>query len=173
MRNKAKFWIILVLVSASSQAASQEYVYTDVAVKAAYILNLTGFVELKAHDKNIEICIIGDDLLGLSLAQLQKENDSFKSLQISKKGHNASLRHCSMVFISEASADFVSSIIYRLRSLEVLTVSDAKNFAKKGGMIELATESSRVVMYINKAAIDKAPISISAKLFQIAKKVFE
>jgi hypothetical protein len=50
----------------------------------------------------------------------------------------------------------------------VLTISDAKNFAANGGMIELFTENHRLRFRINARSAHRAGLRISSDLLKLA-----
>jgi YfiR/HmsC-like len=50
----------------------------------------------------------------------------------------------------------------------ILTVSDAKDFARSGGMIELFTDANHLRFNINVASAQKAGLRISSNLLQLA-----
>lgn len=154
---------------------SKEYVYTDAAVKAAYVLNISHFVEFPGTHKKtraIELCIIGDDLIGVSIANQQLANSELnRNLTISKREPQASLRSCNIVYISANQSDKLGSILYKTDPLPILTISDIDAFVKGGGMIELAVVENKVQMYINQGVAKRHGVSLSAKLLNFAKRV--
>ena len=50
----------------------------------------------------------------------------------------------------------------------ILTVSDADNFARMGGMIRFLREDERIGLRINTTAVKKAQLVISSKLLRLS-----
>jgi hypothetical protein len=55
---------------------------------------------------------------------------------------------------------------------DALTVSNAKNFARSGGMIELFTENNRLRFIINLENAKRAGLRINPSLLQLAASVY-
>jgi YfiR/HmsC-like len=152
---------------------AKEYAYTDAAVKAAYILNITHFVDFPER-KHVELCIIGDDLIGVSIASQQVNNsEAFERVSISKREPNATLDSCNMVYISAQQSDKLGIILYKTDQFSILTISDIPAFSRKGGMIELAIVKNKVQMYIDQALAARHGLGLSAKLLNFSKQVHQ
>ena len=164
------FWGVIVDVYG---AKASDYVYSDATVKAAYILNITAFVSYPNKAANINICVIGDDLIGMTLANLQSDQkDRFSTLAISKREVNSNMDGCRVLYISSQKTDSLKHILYKVSELPILTISDIEQFSQKGGMIELVTKNDRVVLHVNLKAIEKQKLSLSAKILEIAQEVY-
>ena len=170
--NKLKTAILIIIIGCPVKTSSQ-YVYSEVAVKAAYIMNIMKFVEFGKGQETLELCIVGDDLLGLSAAKIQNESDAFNNIKITKKAINSSYKSCNVIYISKAQIDDVKTILYKADSVEALTISDIENFSENRGMIELVTQDNKVNFTINKSNIERVNIKISAKIYQMAKQIYQ
>ncbi len=76
---------------------------------------------------------------------------------------------CRMAFLSDAARSFHST--KALADAGVLTISDASNFARRGGAIELAIKDDRFQFEINDEALKDAGVRISSKLLRVGMKV--
>ena len=52
-------------------------------------------------------------------------------------------------------------------------MSDIKNFARDGGMIQFVNQGKHIRFYMNRRAAIKANVRISANLLYIARKLFQ
>jgi hypothetical protein len=140
-------------------------------VKAAFIYNFTQFVQWPAHafagsQSPLIIGVLGDNPFGTYLEQLVKdEKVGGRSIEIRKFKDADDVARCNILFINTPDA---ASIARSLRSKGILTVSDADNFARDGGMIRLVTANNKIRLQINTAAARAANIEISAKLLRLA-----
>jgi len=84
------------------------------------------------------------------------------------------LQECDLLFISADEADNISDILPVLnRRQGILTVSDARNFARKGGMIGFVQQEGRIRFQINKRMARQANLAISSELLKLALMVLE
>jgi YfiR/HmsC-like len=166
-----RLFLSYIIILMPLSAVAKDYVYTDAAVKAAYVLNISHFVNF-SKNKFIDLCIIGDDLIGVTIANQQISNpERYERVKISKRESYATLDSCNIVYISAQQSHKLSIILYKTDQLPILTISDISSFAKKGGMIELATVQNKVQMYINHDAVAEHRIPLSSKLLSFAKQV--
>jgi transcription-repair coupling factor (superfamily II helicase) len=76
-----------------------------------------------------------------------------------------------MLFISRSETDRLEQILASFVGKPVLTVSDVEGFARRGGMIDLATVSGKIQLRINLEAAKAARLTMSSKLLRPAKVV--
>lgn len=145
-------------------------------VKAAYILNVTKFVDWKtvngAPDDPIKIGIVGSDPIGEVLSRLPYYKIAEHPLVVEKIDfEKISAANCHLLFIGKSEKDGFSEILKRLQGVSVLTVSDIPEFASKGGMVGFAIDDGRVKIEINVEKAKKAGLKIGAKLLEVARIV--
>lgn len=162
---------LLLLLPIASKA--KEKTYTDAAIKAAYVLNIRHYITWPEKNNPLELCIVGDDLVGLSLVSELNKEEASTNINISKHDAAGSLGECNIVYISASQVSKLSTILYKIESLPVLTISDIGSFAKKGGMIEFAIVEHKVKLLINIKAARSHNINISSKLLNFAAQVQE
>lgn len=152
-------------------ARADEYVYSDVNVKVAYIVNILGFIDFPEDIPKKTICVVGDDLVGLGLAKYTEGTGTDSSFSVVKKEPNSSLDNCHILFVSESRAYELKTILYKIKLLPALSISDIYGFSRKGGMIELTNIDNRVRLIVNRRAAEGANLRLSAKLLQVAYEV--
>ena len=154
-----------------TQANAEQVSYTDANIKAVYILKIIDFVKWGDGRSIDEICVGGDDLVGSSLAQVQRASKDYQDLKIQRKTGDTNLSGCDVVFISDSAESSLGKILYSLKGLPVLTVGDVRNFAERGGMVGFVASNKKIKLEVNTKAADEADVKVSSKLLGIAHKV--
>jgi hypothetical protein len=169
----AIFALILMLFGFSqtvrAQGPSAEY-----KLKAVYLFNFLQYVDFPAsafasEKSPIVIGILGDDPFGRALDDMVAgESVKGHPVQVRRYARVKEVQDCQMLYISASESKRLNSILAALDNRSILTVSDADDFASRGGMIKLATENNKIRFRINVEAARAAKITISAKLLQLA-----
>lgn len=147
-------------------------------VKAAFLLNFLKFVEWPQDGTQavkpgapLIVGVYGDNPFGSAL-------DSTFSGKI-VEGHPVQLRFCNtedeastchLVFVSTGRK--LTPLLENLQNKNVLTVGESGDFLRVGGLIRFVIDDERVRFEISLAAADRARLRISAKLLQLARKVY-
>ncbi len=148
--------------------AAREY-----KVKAVFLFNFTQFVEWPASAFNsptspFVIGILGDDPFGNFIDEtVSGEKIGGHQLIVQRYHELKDVKNCHILFINSNDPDRIKEFI-ATGPRTILTVSDADNFMKMGGMIRLFTESSKIRLQINPEAAKTADLSISSKLLRVA-----
>lgn len=162
------FTVLTFLQSLLITQPSKEY-----QVKAVFLFNFTQFVEWPTDSfqdptSPLVICIIGEDPFG---SYLEKIIDGEKVAQ-----HPLTIKHVSSIEeIKDSHILFINTtgnqmkeILSSVKGQHILTVSDANNFAKNGGVIRMYTEERKIKIRINLTAAKANQLTISSKLLRIA-----
>lgn len=150
---------------------------SEFAVKAAYLFNFGKFVRFAPSDavnsrQSFDICIVGDDPLGHALDELtQNEQLDNRPVRVVRLKNAAEARGCAIAFISASEGAHVAADVEELRGQPVLTVSDAANFVRRGGMIQFLTVENHVRFAVNLDAVRGAQLSLSSELLKVATSV--
>jgi hypothetical protein len=143
----------------------------DVPVKVAFVINFAKFTEwpVMAAGIPIVLCVAGDDGMATAMVQaVQGQHLSGHSFAAVRSQDTREWRVCHVLFISDSEIRHVASGLSEIRALPVLTVSDAKGFAERGGMIELYVEAGRMRFRINQAAAERSGLRLSSRLLGLA-----
>ncbi len=150
-------------------APSKEY-----GLKAAFLFNFAGFVEWPARafaapDAPLEVAVLGDDPFhGVLEETVRGEKVAGHAFTVRHYHAVAEIQNCHILFISAAEADNIDAVLATLKGRAILTVSDAKDFAARGGMIQFVTENNRIRLRINLEAAKAAQLVLSSKLLRPA-----
>jgi len=119
----------------------------------------------------LTVCLFGDDAFEGYLSPLEGRTAQKLVISISRVYKVSETESCNLLFIHHSQEDSLSEIFSFLKNKPVLTVSDIKKFASKGGMVELATENQHINLYINRMSVSRAGLVIQDRLMKLAKPV--
>jgi len=158
-----------------SAACSEARKPTEYEVKAAYIYNFAKFIEwptrFRDRDDAIHVCVIGDDPISHSLADIDGKSVLGRKIGIRRNVVLQNLGGCEIVFISRSAREQLSRILETINGFSVLTIGDTKGFAEQGVLINFYMENKRVLFEINPKAADRAGLKISSNLLRLARIV--
>jgi hypothetical protein len=152
---------------AADSAASREN-----QLKAGYLLNFAKLVEwpATAPADALTICVQGASELFVALeAGLSGKRIGARTLTAYRLADGESRDRCSMLYLDSALPAQARAVPEHMLAL---TVSDAKNFARGGGIIELFTENNRLRFIINLENAKRAGLRINPSLLQLAASVY-
>jgi hypothetical protein len=142
----------------------------EAKVKAAYLFHLAKFVEWPNLPANeMRICILGSDSVGEMMGQLANRQLRDRPLKIEVGAPNDPAQ-CQVLYIGHSERR-IADMLKRVRGQGVLTVSDADDFARQGGIVGFYSDSGKIKLEINPASARGANLKISAKLLELARTV--
>jgi hypothetical protein len=163
-------WLLLSMPgSALAQGKPTEY-----DVKAAYLLNFGRFMRLAgtpqvARRATFDICILGHDPIGHVMDDLTaSQSIGERAVHVVRVGDAYAARGCDIVFISADEGDGVIADLAALGKADALTVSDAPEFLKRGGMIQFVVKDKHVRFLVNLDAVNRTHLALSSELLRVA-----
>jgi hypothetical protein len=165
-----RLWPLVLALSASITAAAP----TEYQVKAVFLFNFTQFVDwpqsaFPEPNSPVVIGVLGDDPFGSTLDEtVTGETVNGRPLVVRRYRSAEETDGCHVLFINLPVNAQLPAILERLRARNVLTVSDARDFARAGGVIELVSVDNRIRLQINLDAARAANLMISSKLLRPA-----
>lgn len=152
------------LAGALPAACQQEVL----AVRTAYIYNLTKYISWPAEKHQITVCHLGDRSAGLSVAGVLNEKDSDnRTIRVVLYTGNSDPGDCDVLYVSGASHD-IRATLSRVHGRKVLTIGDTDDFVTQGGMIGLVRTGDRIQLDINLEAARAAGFQISSRVLALA-----
>jgi hypothetical protein len=165
--------VLAVLGLGAAGPARAAEITPEYQVKAVFLFNFAQFVEWPANafaDSRAPfvIGVLGDDPFGDYLDKLvQSEKVGERPMQVRRFRKAADLTACHILFVSHDVTGF-DRIAADLRARPVLTVGDADNFSRLGGMVRFVTVNGKIRLRINVVAAQEAGLIISSKLLRSA-----
>lgn len=163
---------LLTLAPLPARAESREY-----QIKAAFLVNFMQFITWPTNaftndSTPFRIGVLGDDPFGPALDQIvQGEMVDHHQIVVRRLKRLEECKECQMVFISRSEEKNLPTILAKLDSGPILTVSEARGFARRGGIINFYLEGNKVRFEINPAVAQRDNLKISAQLLTLGKIV--
>jgi YfiR/HmsC-like len=167
-------WLVSALLWVSGvqgQTKPREY-----QVKAAYLYNFGKFVQwpprtAEAKNDPFRICVLGQNPFGVTLDVLPGQTINGQSVSTRQIPRAQDAEKCDVLFVSTSEQGHVRVILEVVQNLPVLTVSDMPHFVARGGMIEFLAQHNKVRFAVNRAAAERAGLSLSSELLKLAVNV--
>jgi hypothetical protein len=149
-----------------AQSAGKEY-----TLKAAFIYNFTRYMQWDdaAADGDFIIGIIGDSDTQKPLEDIAaKRKVGDRTIKVVRFDAEEVIPVCHIVFIPAKHADRLQPTLAVLKSQPSLIVTEAPESAQKGAAINFVTIAGKVKFEMNITALERADITVSSKLKNIA-----
>lgn len=160
--------LLSVLFSLLPGLAEGEVAKSEYEIKAVFIYKFLHFIEWTRNESNdFAICVMGENPFDSGFQPILEKTVNGKRITF-KRIEYLNESTCDVLFISASEDARLSSIIHRIRGLEILTIGDTKGYAEKGVMINFYTEQDKVRFEINPESAEKAGLKISSKLMSLA-----
>ncbi len=166
----------LLAVSWAEQPATAQDQPSEYQVKAAFLYHFAEFTEWPAGafdspGSPFVIGILGPDPFGKDLERTiggkEIRNHPIRLLRL---GSLDDASQCHIVFVSRSSG--ADSNTHRLlERAGILSIGEAPDFLKAGGMIRLQMRENKVRFAVNAVAAERAGLRISSKLLRLGLKV--
>src|SRR5258706_5722288 len=172
--NSVYLTLFFILFAGSKILQGQEGTTTEYEIKAVFLFNFTQFVEWPADaftekQAPLVIGVLGEDPFGAYLDETVKgEKVNGHSLVVRRLSSVEEAGQCHILFINSGKADRVEQVLQILKGRSVLTVGDATEFGRHGGMVRFFTENKKIRIRINLEATRAADLTISSKLLRLA-----
>ena len=164
-------WFCPISLRAEDTAATGEY-----QVKVAMIYNILSYVDWPAElfsteNPPLTICVYGNGPLDRVVTTLNGRQQKGRLLTVRKISTGEDVNKCQVLVINASEKAQIATLLGKIGSAAVLTISDLNGFAEVGGMIELSKERSRIRLEINLTAARQHRIKISSQLLKLARIV--
>lgn len=168
-----------------SYTAHQEV--KEYELKAVYLYNFLQFLQWPdskrraSQDNVMVIGVVGESPFGDALDDLEKNvrQNGMKPVRVVYFGSSRSLPNnpemaaCDLLFIAASEKPRFGAILESLSNAPVLTVGDSESFLASGGMINLVRSKGNIRWLINRAAVERSGLRMSAQLLSMAIKVYD
>ncbi len=175
---------VLALLLALQPASVRASAPTEYQVKAAFIYQFTKYVKwpgAKSLDavNQMNICLWGSNPFGDALSIFDKASSAKLKINVVRNASQADLPNCHMLFIGKSAESNFASVVSQAKAYPILTISEVKGSAAKGGMIEMQTVEKNIGVFsrnnislvINSKSAQQSGIQIDAQLLEIAQSV--
>jgi hypothetical protein len=150
---------------------------TEHQVKAVFLFNFSHFVQWPAGTfatptQPFVIGVLGGDALAAQLDEaVRGERVDEHPLQVRRLRSVDEIRDCQILFIDRSEGAQLEKVLEIHGRRGMLTVSDLEDAARRGVMIQLATQAGRIRLLINVDSARAAGLTISSNLLRPAEIV--
>jgi hypothetical protein len=145
---------------------------TESALKAAYIYNFARFTEWPDPPQTsqpLALCVLGDAAVGEALERLVKDRQlAGRAMIVSLVTTAGPKVTCHVLYVS--SITDVGKVVASVRDAPVLTIGDAADFTKAGGIAQFFFEHGKLQFSISRNAAKRARLQINSRLLALAQR---
>lgn len=148
---------------------------SEYTVKAAYLLNFGKFMRVSpgsvTSQNDFNICVIGEDPFGHALDDITAgEGIDGRPVRVVRLQKPDSQR-CAIAYLGISEEKRMEQDLAAFRGTDTLTVSDAPDFLKRGGMIQFLLVSDHVRFSVNLDPVRRTHLVLSSDLLRVASSV--
>jgi hypothetical protein len=166
--------LVALLVSGQRLTAQRGLEYE---VKAAYLYNIVNFVTWPPDAVSpladpLRVCVFGDDPFGALLNRaMQGGTAAMRPIVVDRLADVSAVTMCDLVFVAGGNTDRIDRVVKATGQRPVLTVGEAPDFLRRGGMIAFVVDGGRVRFDINLSAAAARGLMLSSRLLQVARTI--
>jgi len=144
-------------------------------IKAVFLYNFTQFIDWPATaynsaDDPFVIGIIGNNPFDHYLEEVvAEEKIGNHPIEVRYYRSIREIGNCHILYINSDDQGYVEKVLSSVAEKNILTVSDAPNFNRWGGIVRFFTEENKIRLQINVEQSKAARLNISSKLLSVAK----
>jgi len=132
------------------------------AVRAAYVFNLTKYIDWAPENHDLNLCFLGDHASGDTFQKMLDGKTSLdRTIHVLFLAPEAELDDCSVLYVTGHKHS-----VPEKRNL--LTVGESEWFAQEGGMVGLVRIGDQIEVQVNVEAAQRAGVKISSRLLSVA-----
>jgi hypothetical protein len=157
--------ILLLLTALAGRAQLRD----ERAVKAAFVFNLTKYVEWPQASNEMLIGFVGEGPTGDVLKNmLDGKTSESRPIRVLLSPSDQELERCNILYIADPSPPRIRATLDRVHGRSILTVGDTGSFVRQGGMISLVTVGEQVQIQVSVETAQASQLKISSRLLNIA-----
>lgn len=170
----AALFTSLALTGQAQTIAAQQ---REFAIKAAFLLHFTQFIvwppeALPAPGQPMKIGILAPNPFGNLLAEMVRDDTvEGRAVQVVEMTTIEEAEKVQILFIPRDAPRAQREGVAKLRGEPVLLVGEDPAFLRQAGMVALVRERERIVIMVNREALEEAGLSANSRLLRIAKTV--
>ncbi len=160
-----------ILPSSQSAAFAEELV--EYKVKAAFIYNFIAFTQWPADTgQTLNLCIYGKDYFGNEIDKLQNRSVNNHQIKVIRTDSTEQLHDCQAIFFSKSVREKLPVLLDIIQNKPILTLADSPGATTEGVAINMTLSNEKIVFEINLREARNSGLNISARLLNLAVKVY-
>lgn len=167
----------LLSVLSAGASVAQDADALEKAVKATYLYKFAPFIDwpdpaAEFPAGSFTICVVGDHpFAGVLDRAVEGQKVAGRPIAVQHLPALSGNFACSLVYLGNDDAQFVTAALASLRGKPVLTVTDGQTDPANAGIINFVLQDNRVRFAIDDAAAAANHLTISSKLLSLATRV--
>ena len=162
-------FVLALLVSMALEAATP---VTEYELKAALLYNFASYtIWPSSAPSGMTLCVLGSDPFGPSLDALTAKSQRGAAIVVRRVRQPREAMDCHVVYLGETTKS-METVLAEFHGKPVLTVAESEEAVKRGVMIGLRVEGSRLIFDVNNVAVQAAGLAMSSKLLRLARTVY-
>jgi hypothetical protein len=153
-------------------ARAQDSEYSEVSVKAAYLVHFLGYVEwasVKPQADVLTIGVIGNRDVAAELQRiLPGRSVAGRSLRVRELGASDDFSAVNILYVGSSQSANLPAYAARARQQHILLVSDTELGLEKGATINFVNQDRRIRFEISLRAAEETGIKLSSRLLSAA-----
>ena len=139
------------------------------AVRAAFVYNLTKYVEWPQPRPELVVGVVGAGEVGEVLESiLAGKNSGARVIRVLRNPNEQQLEDCDILYLLDSSPQKVRPLLRKLRNKAILSVGEDDRFSKNGGMVGLVRIGDHIQIQINLGAVQQSGLQMSSRLLNLA-----
>lgn len=145
---------------------------SDDTLKVSIIEKASQFISLKEKVGESVIVTVFNNSYGDLFEKIFADKQiNSKNIKIKYIDNIDQLEDTTILYISNVSSESLSAILEKVNKKNILTVSDMRGFAEKGGVMQVYIVSQKAKLKINLDVANKEDIKVKASLLRIAEVI--
>ena len=161
---------LLVLGTAAPRA--QTITASAPAVTAAFLLKFVSFVDwpadVLAPEAPLTMCLADAPVAQAVSRAVSNRPATARQITVLQVQPGAVPAECGVLYVTDLDARRMATVIAALRGRSILAISDAEDFAKRGGTIQLFLADGSMKFSVNPQAAERARLHVSSLLLKLA-----
>jgi len=141
-------------------------------VRAAFIFNVTLFVEWPAHaltGPTFVIAVAGDDRLAAMIEEgVRGKRWRGRELSVRRLDPTEDSCGCQLLFVSSSDSRRSSELLRAVNGKPILTVGETPAFLRDGGALHFYTEDDHLRFHVNVENAERAGLRVGSQLLRLA-----
>jgi len=149
----------------------------ETVTKAQFLTNLALYIEwpstvFNSGNAPFRFCTLNADDVGAALLWVNTgKSIRGRGVDVSEITSPKEAAGCQIVFIGNEGQETNSATVQELSGSHILSVSDASDFAEKGGVIGFQMVNGKIEFSINQRAVKREDLQVNPKLMQLGKVI--
>ena len=163
---------LVICMAMTSPSYSYASISSQSKAKAVFIFKFYKYIQWNATKSNT-LCVYGQNPFGSVLDLIADKTSSKQKYNIQYVKSISELNQCGIVYVGKNVHRKLHDIFAVTNHSEsnILTISDIKGFALRGGTIELVDRPKKLAIVLNKKTLDTTGLKANSQLLKMVELI--